>query len=430
MFTLIKYIPTQPKIDFLSRRNVFAVFSVILFVGSIGLFFVQGLNFGVDFRGGILIEARTDGPADLAELRSTLGGLDLGEVTLQEFGQPTDVLINVQRQEGDEAEQIKAIQIVKEALGSQVVEYRRTEFVGPKVGSELKQAALLATILTLTGLSQHSEIVVMKAAGLSAHRVLFPLGAASAMIAGAHLLFSETVVADATAELDYWADQDYAADVAPPPDVTSKVWLVDNGTLVLVDAVSRVGNRLVLDKVSLFERNGEGLLYNLVKADFAWHQDGRWTLFDVRRFDLEQHTLSVDSSLPWDLGISPDRFQVLTVNPRHVGIVSLWRSIQRLAGEGQAVGPLTASLYQKIAGPAATLLMPLLGALAGFGFQRARSLLLRAVLGMALGFAFFVVDNFMLAMGEFGVLPPVLAAFAPLVLFGCVGFAVLFYTED
>ena len=290
--------------------------------------------------------------------------------------------------------------------------------------------ALLATSLTLTGLSQHSEIVVMKAAGLSAHRVLFPLGAASAMIAGAHLLFSETVVADATAELDYWADQDYAADVAPPPDVTSKVWLVDNGTLVLVDAVSRVGNRLVLDKVSLFERNGEGLLYNLVKADFAWHQDGRWTLFDVRRFDLEQHTLSVDSSLPWDLGISPDRFQVLTVNPRHVGIVSLWRSIQRLASEGQAVGPLTASLYQKIAGPAATLLMPLLGALAGFGFQRARSLLLRAVLGMALGFAFFVVDNFMLAMGEFGVLPPVLAAFAPLVLFGCVGFAVLFYTED
>ncbi|MCG8358720.1 MAG: protein translocase subunit SecF [Kiloniellales bacterium] len=152
MFTLIKYIPTQPKIDFLSRRNVFAVFSVILFVGSIGLFFVQGLNFGVDFRGGILIEARTDGPADLAELRSTLGGLALGEVTLQEFGQPTDVLINVQRQEGDEAEQIKAIQIVKEALGSQVVEYRRTEFVGPKVGGELKRAGLLATVLALAAI--------------------------------------------------------------------------------------------------------------------------------------------------------------------------------------------------------------------------------------------------------------------------------------
>ncbi len=146
---LIKLLPTQPKIDFLSRRNIYAVFSVILIASSIGLFLVQGLNFGVDFRGGILIEARTDGPADLAELRSRLGGLGLGEVTLQEFGEPTDVLINVQRQEGDEKAQMAAISVVKDALGDRVVEYRRTEFVGPKVGGELKQAGILATVLAL-----------------------------------------------------------------------------------------------------------------------------------------------------------------------------------------------------------------------------------------------------------------------------------------
>ena len=70
-------------------------------------------------------------------------------MTLQEFGEPDDVLINVQRQEGDEAEQIQAIAVVKEALGERVVEYRRTEFVGPKVGSELKQAGALATGLAL-----------------------------------------------------------------------------------------------------------------------------------------------------------------------------------------------------------------------------------------------------------------------------------------
>jgi preprotein translocase subunit SecF len=118
-------------------------------LASVALFLVQGLNFGVDFRGGILIEAKTDGPADLGELRSLLGGLGLGEVTLQEFGEPDDVLINVQRQEGDEAEQIKAIAVLKDALGDRVVEYRRTEFVGPKVGGELKQAGALATGLAL-----------------------------------------------------------------------------------------------------------------------------------------------------------------------------------------------------------------------------------------------------------------------------------------
>ncbi len=142
---LIQRVGVTFNLAFMARRKLFLAFSAAMILATVGLVLVQGLNFGVDFRGGILIEARTDGPADLAALRSILGGLGLGEVTLQEFGEPTDVLINVQRQEGDEAEQIKAIQIVKAALEGRVVEYRRTEFVGPKVGSELKQAGAMAT---------------------------------------------------------------------------------------------------------------------------------------------------------------------------------------------------------------------------------------------------------------------------------------------
>ena len=146
---LIQRVSIAPKLAFLARRKMFLGFSACLIVASVALFLVQGLNLGVDFRGGILIEARTDGPADLSALRDRLGSLGLGEITLQEFGTPTDVLINVRRQDGDEAEQIKAIQVVKEALGDDVVEYRRTEFVGPKVGSELKRAGALATSLAL-----------------------------------------------------------------------------------------------------------------------------------------------------------------------------------------------------------------------------------------------------------------------------------------
>jgi preprotein translocase subunit SecF len=81
-----------------------------------------------------------------------LGGLGLGQVTLQEFGAANDILINVQRQDGDEKEQIKAIEAVKTELGGLVAEYRRTEFVGPKVGGELKQAGLIATVLALLGI--------------------------------------------------------------------------------------------------------------------------------------------------------------------------------------------------------------------------------------------------------------------------------------
>jgi preprotein translocase SecF subunit len=121
-------------------------------VASLAAVAILGLNLGVDFRGGILIEIQTREPADLADLRSRLGGLGLGEVTLQEFGAETDVLINVRRQEGDEKAQIKAIEAVKTELGDLVDEYRRVEFVGPKVGDELKQAGALATILALAGI--------------------------------------------------------------------------------------------------------------------------------------------------------------------------------------------------------------------------------------------------------------------------------------
>jgi len=150
---LIRKVPLAPKFDFLARRTLFLAFSTFLVIGSLALFAFNGLNLGVDFRGGTLIEVRTDGPADLSALRDHLGGLGLGEVTLQEFGRPDDVLINVQRQEGDEAAQLAAIERIKTELGDTVAEYRRTEFVGPKVGGELREAGALATGLALLGIA-------------------------------------------------------------------------------------------------------------------------------------------------------------------------------------------------------------------------------------------------------------------------------------
>jgi len=129
-------IPASVNIQFISRRKLFFVFSALLIAASIGLFLTRGLNYGIDFKGGIMIEVRTDGPADLSSMRSRLSGLGLGDVELQEFGAPTDVLIRLQKQEGGEQAQAKAVERVKKVLGGKV-DYRRTEFVGPKVSEEL-----------------------------------------------------------------------------------------------------------------------------------------------------------------------------------------------------------------------------------------------------------------------------------------------------
>ena len=129
-------IPADINIRFIPRRVIFFIFSALIVAASVGLFTIKGLSYGIDFQGGIMIDVRTNGPADLGQMRSKLGNLGLGEVSLQEFGQPDDVLIRVQRQDGGEAAQQAAVVKVKTALGSGL-EYRRTEFVGPKVSDEL-----------------------------------------------------------------------------------------------------------------------------------------------------------------------------------------------------------------------------------------------------------------------------------------------------
>jgi preprotein translocase subunit SecF len=146
---LLRLVPERPSLDVVRYRKFAIMLSAVLFVGSIILTIAPGLNFGIDFRGGTVIEVRAEGTADIAEMRSQLGDLGLGDISLQRFGADTDVLIRIQKQPGED--QSAAITAVQEALGTSV-EYRRTEFVGPTVGEELKEAGALAVVLSLMGI--------------------------------------------------------------------------------------------------------------------------------------------------------------------------------------------------------------------------------------------------------------------------------------
>jgi preprotein translocase subunit SecF len=132
----VRFFLSHTQIRFIDFRRFYFGLSILLLVASVGLLATRGLNFGIDFQGGILLEVRTDGPADMATLRSDLSQLGLGEVTLQEFGTEDTVLIRIQRQPGGDAAQQDAVNTVKAALG-EGVEYRRTETVGPQVSEEL-----------------------------------------------------------------------------------------------------------------------------------------------------------------------------------------------------------------------------------------------------------------------------------------------------
>jgi preprotein translocase subunit SecF len=133
------------------RRLAFPL-SAFLSIAAIALFFFVGLNFGIDFRGGTLIEIETKAPvADLAALRSKMGSLGLGETQLQLFGTPNHVLVRVAQQPGGEKAQQAAIAKIRAALGN-TVSYRRIEVVGPRVSSELVTDGIIGVVVAIFGI--------------------------------------------------------------------------------------------------------------------------------------------------------------------------------------------------------------------------------------------------------------------------------------
>ena len=142
-----------PKIDFMRWHKFGFAFSGLLAVLSIGLFLTVGLNYGIDFVGGTLMEVRVSpGPANLAQMRQKLDALHLGDASLQGFGPPTNVLIRLPRQPGGDAAQEKAVETARQALGPGI-DYRRIEVVGPSVGAELIRAGVTATVLALVAIA-------------------------------------------------------------------------------------------------------------------------------------------------------------------------------------------------------------------------------------------------------------------------------------
>lgn len=149
-----RLVPDNTKIPFFRYRWIAFGWSLFVLVGTIILVATSGLNLGIDFRGGVLLEVKTPAPADLALMRSALGELDLGEVSLQTAGADDQVMIRAKAPEGDEQAQREAVERIKGALEQAVgngLTYQRAEFVGPRVSSELLMNSVWAVLVSLLG---------------------------------------------------------------------------------------------------------------------------------------------------------------------------------------------------------------------------------------------------------------------------------------
>ncbi|MBA4308576.1 MAG: LPS export ABC transporter permease LptG [Sphingopyxis sp.] len=289
-------------------------------------------------------------------------------------------------------------------------------------------SVLLGTLIAFATLSQNSEVIAMKAAGLSAHQILAPMFVASLAVAGLSFTFNDLVVAPNTARLKVWQAEDYGP-VPVDTGVKTNVWVREGQDLIQAGTVTGSGEATRLGNVSLYLRSN-GSLRQVIKAREARYSGQAWELVDVSSFDVATTEETKFPKLTVGQNITPDRFNYIKVDGDSLGFFPLMGAIQDLKAAGRRTDNLEGILWHKLSGPLSTLLMPLLGAVAAFGLARSGALFLRAVIGMALGFAYFVADNFALAMGNLGAYPPWIAAWGPFLLFLLIGETVLVRTEE
>ncbi|WFL76120.1 LPS export ABC transporter permease LptG [Altererythrobacter arenosus] len=290
-------------------------------------------------------------------------------------------------------------------------------------------SVLLATIITLVTLNQNSEVIAMKAAGLSAHQVLAPLLLTAGLVSAVNFAFNERVVTRATATLKAWEGAEYGA-VPQESNVRSNVYLTDGEGILTATSITGAGDQLRMTGVTWYERGQGGMIRQQLRAERATFVNPGWQLENATRFDVRSADTTTVERVVVGKQLTPAQIELEAVDPDAQGFFELSDSIAAYEAAGRRTGELRAKWWHKLSGPLSAFLMPLLGAVAAFGLARSGQLFLRAIIGMALGFAYFVVDNAALAMGSFGGYPPFLAAWAPFFLFLLVGETVLIRTEE
>ncbi|GIX19341.1 MAG: LPS export ABC transporter permease LptG [Erythrobacter sp.] len=296
----------------------------------------------------------------------------------------------------------------------------------------LPYSVLLATLITLVGLNQNSEVVAMKAAGLSAHQVLAPLLLTAGLVAVVSFAFNERITTRANAALKAWEAVEYGA--IPPEAGSGKVrtgvYLVDGANVLAANTLSGSGRDIVLSGVTWYERGPGGIIRAQWRSARATFANPGWRLERPVRFDVASAITERRPDTVVAEALTPERIMLQSVDADALSFWELAGRIEAFAAAGRNTDELRAKWWHRLSGPLSALLMPLLGSIAAFGLARSGQLFVRAVIGMALGFAYFVVDNAALAMGSFGGYPPLLAAWAPFVLFLLVGETVLIRTEE
>lgn len=310
------------------------------------------------------------------------------------------------------------------ATGASV--WRYFELRWPQLASQFSPfAALLAVLTLLSGLNASNEVTAMRAGGLSAMRVVAPFALACGLLSLGHFSFHELVAGPASAKLSVWEDVDYDPKFVVTgeiSDLASTAFVAESGLILKAGLAVRRGEEAELSDVTLYERL-DGLFAKVTFAPRAEVGPDGFELFDVRSLDLNTARVQETPRLQLQLPISVDRLFVRARDPEETSLPELLRLVQSMRSEGSPAKELETVFWRRFFRPLATLVMPFMAAVAGFGLTRHGGTVARLLVGGALGFSFFVFDNILAALGELGAVDPLFAAAASPTIFAAIGVA-------
>ena len=269
----------------------------------------------------------------------------------------------------------------------------------------------------------------MRAAGMSVNRVLFPVGLVCFAIAIGHFVFQELVAVKSIDRLAYWRANEFAIELPPSDKVRTKFRLNFDDQFISFDSAVRNDTQTKLQNVFIYERN-EFLISKSITATEAIYENGNWMLHGVSEAISETQQIIEKPQMEWPIAFNPDFLFALSLNPDRTRLPELWQKIEQMRADSADTRSEMTSFFSRFSRPLGTLIMPLLGAIAGFGIHRQGVMLARAVNGSLLGFTYFIVENISLALGKLGVLPAMIGAFFPLTLFLVIGFTIVLAMES
>lgn len=287
-------------------------------------------------------------------------------------------------------------------------------------------ATLLGALTAMVGMATTSEILAMRAAGRSVLSLVGGLVGVGLALAACLFVFSEFIVVPANGELQEWRDAGFKTGTQEPKGGENS-WIMEGKTIIRVGHVMRDGT--VLNDVRLFKQDDAGNISDILGIRLAIWENNGWSTFEITRLGGRDPAQRDTAPPTWDTQLKPEHFVRFANHPNELSLNALQQYIGTVAIGSRPAYFYDTWLQQKIAGPIVLALMPLLAAIAAFAHHRQGSSVVTIVWGITIGFAFVVIDNIVLAMGQFGSLPPVLAAWLPIALFGTLGLWLVFNLE-